>query len=47
MEYVFVEIINPQSTYTIIWSVYQHPSFDADEFNEYKLRPFMQKLSKY
>ena len=47
LESVFVEIINPHSTNTIIGSVYRHPSMDADEFNEFELRPFIQKLAKH
>ena len=47
LESVFVEIINPQATNTIVGSVYRHPSLDADEFIEFELRPFIQKLSKH
>ena len=47
LESVFVEIINNQSTNTIIGCVYRHPSMDADEFNEFELRPFIQKLANH
>ena len=47
LESVFVEIIHPQATNTIVGSVYRHPSLDADDFNEFELRPFIQKLSKH
>ena len=47
LESVFVEIINPETTNTIVGSVYRHPSMDADDFNEFELRPFIQKLNKH
>ena len=47
LESVFVEIINPSSANTIIGSIYRHPSMSGDDFNELKLRPLIQKLSKH
>ena len=47
LESVFVEITHPQATNTIIGSIYRHPSLDADDFNEFELRQFIQTLSKH
>ena len=47
LESVFVEIINPLSNNAIVGSVYRHPSMDADEFNEFELRHFIQKLANH
>ena len=47
LESIFVEIINPHSTNKIIGAVYRHPSLDAVEFNDFELRPLIQKLAKH
>ena len=34
LESIFIEVINPQKSNTIIGSIYRHPSMDLDDFNE-------------
>ena len=45
LESIFIEIINPQSTNTIVGCIYRHPSMCTSEFNEDYLNPLMDKLS--
>jgi hypothetical protein len=45
LESVFVEVINPNKTNTLIGCIYRHPSLNPNEFISIHLTPLLEKLS--
>jgi hypothetical protein len=45
VESIFIEIINPKKSNTIIGSIYRHPSMCGDDFNDNYMRPLAHKLN--